>query len=66
MPYLYKDELTAIGGTLYTQSGINTASFTFNALLDNKILANDVHVSGGILSMYDGANVVEPSFTFSK
>ena len=61
-PYLYKDLTTAINNFIYTQSGINSATLTFNSLLDNKILANDIHTSGGILSMYDGANVVEHGF----
>lgn len=61
-PYLYKDLTTSINAHIYTQSGINLATMTFNALLDNKILANDIHTSGGILTMYDGANVVEHGF----
>lgn len=61
-PYLYKDLTTSINAHIYTQAGINKATLTFNSLLDNKILANDIHTSGGILSMYDGANVVEHGF----
>lgn len=61
-PYLYKDLTSAVGGHIYTQAGVNSANLVFNSLLDNKILANDIHTSGAILSIYDGANEVEHGF----
>lgn len=61
-PYLIKDLLSAVAGQVYTQTGINSAKFTFSAGLISQSLGNNLQISGGIVSMYDGANVVEHGY----
>lgn len=60
--YLFKDLLTSVNGDIYSQTGINSTVFTFNSNTYALTLGLDLHLSGGILSMYDGANVVEHGF----
>lgn len=62
--YLIKDLLTTVGGTVYTQTGVQNAMFDFNdenTYLRSE-LANNQHIAGGVLNMYDGANLVEHGF----
>ena len=72
VPYLYADFLTTVNKTtnsalpanaIYTQLGVNLATFQIN---DNhqysSQIANTLHLTGGQLWMYDGANVVEHGF----
>jgi hypothetical protein len=71
-PYLYKDNLTSVNkGTatgvpsaaIYTQTGVNLASFTIN---DNQQysseIAGSLHLTGGMLWQYDGSIPVEHGF----
>lgn len=72
--YLFKDSITAVNkdtavaaGTqtagIYSQTGINLASFTFSAShLDTSEIGNNLHISGGFLQMYDGYLPVEHNF----
>ena len=72
--YLFKDLLEAANkstnvsaGTqtsgIYTQTGINMATVTFqSSTVDIEEIANDVHISGGFLWMYDGYLPVEHNF----
>lgn len=72
--YLYKDLLAAVNkdtnvpaGTqingVYSQTGINLASFTIGGQpVSNADIASDLHMSGGLLWMYDGNNSVEHGF----
>lgn len=74
MPYLFKDLIQAVNkntnvsvGTqvagIYSQTGINLASFTFGTQnLDTAEIGNDLHLSGGFLWMYDGYLPVEHNF----
>jgi len=61
-----KDLLDAVSGTVYTQTGVSDAMITFNN--DNSFqdsqLANNLHVTGGIIQMYDGVSFVEHSFNY--
>jgi len=64
VPYLLKDLLTTVSGTVYTQTGVQNATFDFanaNTYLRTE-QANNQHIAGGILNMYDGANLVEHGF----
>lgn len=72
--YLFKDLIAAVNkdtavptGTqtagIYSQTGINLVSFTINSdHLDTSEIANDLHISGGFLWMYDGYLPVEHNF----
>ena len=58
-----KDLLTSISGTIYTQTGINVVTLDFiNAHISKVELGGNTHLTGGILSMYDGVSVVEHGF----
>lgn len=72
--YLFKDLIQAVNkntnvptGTqvngIYSQTGINLATFTFGTQgLDTVEIGNDLHITGGFLSMYDGYLPVEHNF----
>jgi hypothetical protein len=60
--YLFKDLVSAENGNIYTQTGVNAAILNFAQSLLNVSLGNNLHTSGGILSMYDGQSVVEHGF----
>lgn len=61
-------ESLLIGSNLFdTQSNVVTVSFTFNdptQSVFHETIANNLHLSGGFLQMYDGVNVVEHGFHF--
>lgn len=65
---LQKDLLyTSVSSTgtvnTYSQTGVISTSFDFTATnLNNVTLGQNLHISSGIISMYDGANVVEHNF----
>lgn len=58
----YKENLNVISGVLYAQSSIQSMTFTFGQALVNQSIANNLHISGGILSIYDGSSIVEHGF----
>lgn len=68
--YLFKDLLAAVNKTqgianvagVYAQTGINIASFTFNDLVTTSEIGQDLHMTGGMLWMYDGVKAVEHGF----
>lgn len=76
VPYLYKDLITSANkatfvtappgnqaGGIYSQTGINLATFTFGTQnLDTAEIGGDLHISGGFLWMYDGFLPVEHNF----
>lgn len=61
---LQRDLLTTISGTAFTQTGVTTTtlSFTSNNNFYKAQIANNLQITGGILSLYDGVNVVESGF----
>ncbi len=61
---LQKDLLTTISGTAYTQTGVTetTLDFTSNNIFYKAEIGNNLQLTGGILSIYDGVNVVESGF----
>lgn len=60
---LIKDLLTAVSGSVYTQTGVQSAQFSFSSAAPPKfVLGDNLHVGGAITRMYDGSNVVEHGF----
>ncbi|MFI4963209.1 MAG: hypothetical protein ACHP6H_05060, partial [Legionellales bacterium] len=73
VPYLRKDFISALSvignpqqtttGGIYSQTGINLASFTLtSSTIDTAEIASTLHISGGFLGMYDGNSYVEHNF----
>lgn len=61
--YLQKNTTTAVNGVIVSQTGIQQMTIDFTSLgLISTELANNIHMGGGYLSMYDGANLVEHGF----
>lgn len=68
--YLYKSLLAAVNKTqgvanvagVYSQTGINVASFTLNNSVNTAEIGKDLHINGGFLWMYDGVKAVEHGF----
>lgn len=72
--YLYKDFIqalsdanaagTAVVGGIYTQTGINQATFTLgtSASLTSVEMASNLNITGGFLWSYDGTQAVEQGF----
>lgn len=72
--YLFKDLIQAVNkdtnvpattqtAGIYSQTGINLASFTIGTgSLDTAEIGHDLHISGGFLWMYDGYLPVEHNF----
>lgn len=68
--YLYKDLLAAVNKTqgvanvvgVYSQTGINLASFALNNSVNVAEIGNNLHISGGFLWNYDGVKVREHGF----
>lgn len=60
---LQKDLLTTIAGAVYTQTGVNLTTLNFVDAKASKVqLGANLHLTGGILAMYDGVSVVEHNF----
>lgn len=71
MGYLIKDLLVAANKSqnptsntpVFTQTGINLASFNFTTdQMNGSEIGNNLHISGGLLWAYDGYQVVEQGF----
>lgn len=68
--YLFVDQLVPVNKTqgttnvngVYTQTGINLATFEFVSTTSTLEIANDLHLTGGFLSMYDGTTIAEHGF----
>lgn len=62
--YLFKDLLTTQSGTVYTQTGVNSATINFQAqdLYETVDLGNNLNINGGFLWAYDGYGPVEQNF----
>lgn len=61
---LIKDLFTTVSGAIYTQTGVASYFFNFdNQDAPQKVeLSHNLHLSGGLLVMYDGFSTVEHSF----
>jgi hypothetical protein len=62
--FLEKDSLDVVSGAIYTQTGVAgcTLNFTSQNTFIHAEQGNNLHLSGGILSMYDGQSLVEHGF----
>jgi hypothetical protein len=60
---LIKDSLTVQNGILSSQTGVQSATFTFSSAAPSKfVLGQNLHFGGAMLKMYDGGGVVEHGF----
>ncbi len=59
---LQADQLSSTGGDVFTQAGVQGVTFDFTEPQVALELSDDLHITGGILSMYDGAQVCEHGF----
>lgn len=61
---LQKDLLTTVSGAIYTLTGVESVSLNFPSLstFATAQLGQDLHITGGILSMYDGISIVEHGY----
>ena len=59
-----KGQLTEENGTFFSLLGVNETSLEFAPAFryKNNELANNMHIAGGFLKMYDGSEVVEHGF----
>jgi hypothetical protein len=71
MGYLFKDQITAVNKSqnapsvagIYSQTGINLANFTIGSVqVGNAEIGGALHLTGGMLWMYDGGYPVEHGF----
>lgn len=62
MAFEFKDFVTSVNGDVTTQTGVNGAFLTFGQQIQEEVIGNNLHMSGGIVSMYDGQNIVEKGF----
>lgn len=60
--FLQADRLSSVGGTIVTQSGVMQAQLDFAAEQSAVELSDNLHITGGILSMFDGVALVEHGF----
>ncbi len=62
--YLQKDLLTSVDGNIFSQTGVNASllDFTNDVQFETATLGNNLHATGGFVSMYDGTNIVEHGF----
>lgn len=61
-PYLIKYAVTADNGDLKSQKGVSDSRFIFNRPMVTKDVSRNLLISGALISMYDGTNVVENGF----
>lgn len=60
---LLKDTLDSVDGNIFSQTGVISASVAFQTSAPSKeVFANNLHIAGGVLQMYDGAAPVEHGF----
>lgn len=68
--YLFKDLITAVNKSqglansagIYSQTGLNIASFDFDAQINTSEVAGNLNITGAQLWTYDGQSVVEQGF----
>lgn len=60
--YEIRDQLNAIAGGVFTQTGMNSVTLTFQGPTQLSTLGTNLHMSGAILSMYDGTQIVEHGY----
>lgn len=63
-PNLLKTRALEDNGQFFSLLGVNSTTFNFDSAVkyENAILADNLHIGGGLLQMYDGNSVVEHGF----
>ena len=59
---LYKTGVSTANGTFFSVLGVYSSVLDFTNSFKTALLGNNLHIAGGLLQMYDGANVVEHGF----
>lgn len=62
LAYLVTDQIGAQAGIVLGQTGVNVATLDFTAPQAALELSDDLHLTGGMLHSFDGAQVVESNF----
>jgi hypothetical protein len=57
-----RDQRTAVNGALQFDTGVSEEVLTFENPMISQNIGDNLHVNSGILTMYDGVNVVEHGF----
>lgn len=61
--FLQKDFVTAVSGSIYFLLGVMQATLDFTQTqLQTVDIGNNLHITGGFLSIYDGVSVIEQGF----
>ena len=60
--YLRANRLITTDGTISTQCGVQEVTFDFNAPQQSIEMSENLHLNGGILSIFDGVQTVESGF----
>jgi hypothetical protein len=60
--YLIKDFVSSLNGDVYAQTGVNSLILTFGGAISSQSIGNNLNLSGGVVSIYDGASVTEKNF----
>lgn len=60
--YLQTTEIGVQAGSIFSQTGVMAGTFDFTQPQTSVELSDDLHLAGGILSMYDGNGVCEHGF----
>jgi len=60
--YLQTTEIGAQSGLIFSQAGVMAGAFDFTQAQTSVELSDDLHLTGGILWMYDGVGVCEHGF----
>lgn len=61
-PALIKTKLLSESGTVFGQIGVESIVFKTDDKFQTKVLGENMHITGGLLSIYDGLSVVESGF----
>jgi hypothetical protein len=62
-PYESTDRLFSVGGNIFTQSGINAVTFDLEHVPSVVQAADNLLISGAIVSLYDGETITEYGFS---
>jgi len=61
--YLQQDYVSTVSGNVYSLLGVMQSEVNFNSdAIVSSSLGNNLHMSGGYLTMYDGVSIVEHGF----
>lgn len=61
-PYILDTQTESTNGIFSYTTNVSACFFNFNQTPTKALIANNLHLSGGLVTMYDGVNVVEHNF----